>query len=64
LTFAYKDGQGVRHQKRESFPTKDEALKFKAKIEYEKSHEKMVAPSDQTVGYLLLMWADLYGKSR
>jgi len=63
LTLAYKDGQGVRQQRWESFSTKDEALKFKAKIEYDKSREKMVTPSTQTVGDYLLMWADLYGKS-
>ncbi len=55
VVYDYKDGQGVRQQKWESFPTKEEALKFKAKIEYDKSREQIVEPSSQTVGDFLLM---------
>ncbi len=63
VVYDYQDAQGKRRQKWESFPTKDEAVKFKAKIEYDKSRERMVKPSAQTVGEFLLEWADLYGPS-
>jgi len=63
VIYDYKDAQGVRHQKWETFNAKEEAVKFKKKIEYDKSRDCMLSPSAQTTEEFLLSWAELYGKS-
>lgn len=64
VIYDYQDAKGTRHQKWESFSTKEEATKFKKQIEYKKSRNQLLAPSDQTVEEFLQSWATLYSKSK
>ena len=64
VIYDYRDAKGQRHQKWETFASKEEAEKFKKKIEYKKSCNTFLTPSDQTVADFLMSWANIYGKSK
>ena len=64
VIYDYRDADGRRHQKWEPFVKKEDAEKFRKKIEYKKVCNAMLTPSDQTVGEFLLSWANIYGKSK
>ena len=64
VIYDYRDAKGQRHQKWETFASKEEAEKFKKKIEYKKSCNTLLTPSDQTVEEFLLTWASIYGKAK
>lgn len=64
VIYDFKDAKGRRRQKWESFPSKEEAVKYKKQIEYQKTRNQLLTPSDQTVEEFLLSWSALYGKSK
>lgn len=64
VIYDYKDASGKRKQKWEAFTSEQEAKKYKAKIEYEKSIETFITPSAKTVADFLLEFADTYSRSR
>lgn len=64
VIYDYRDAKGQRHQKWETFASKEEAEKFKKKIEYKKSCNTFLTPSEQTVADFLMSWANIYGKSK
>ena len=64
VIYDYYDASGKRHQKWEAFDRKEDAEKFRKKIEYQKVRNTFLTPSDQTVEEYLMSWASLYGKSK
>ena len=64
VIYDYRDADGTRHQKWETFSSKEEAEKYRKKIEFKKSCNSMLTPSSQTVEDFLLSWVNIYGKSK
>ena len=64
VIYDYRDEKNARHQKWENFFNKEDAIKFKKKIELDKVCNQMLTPSSQTVEEFLLTWAKLYGKGK
>lgn len=64
VIYDYYDADGKRRQKWEAFGRKEDAEKFRKKIEYQKVRNTFLTPSDQTVEECLMSWASLYDKSK
>ena len=64
VIYDYRDAQGQRHQKWESFSNKADAEKFKRKVEYKKSCDSLLTPCSQTVAEYLMQWVNVYGKAK
>ena len=64
VIYDYRDAQGQRHQKWESFASKTDAEKFRRKVEYKKSCDSLLTPCSQTVAEYLMQWVNVYGKAK
>ena len=64
VIYDYRDAQGQRHQKWESFASKADAEKFRRKVEYKKSCDSLLTPCSQTVAEYLMQWVNVYGKAK
>jgi integrase len=64
VIYDYRDAQGNRKQKWESFAEKTEAQKYKKQMELNKLNKSLVSPSVQTVEAFLHEWAELHAKAK
>lgn len=62
VIYNYKDSEGNKHQKWETFPTKAEAKKRKKEIEYRQEMGVFTVPQCKTVKELMNKYVLLYGK--
>ena len=62
VIYNYKDSDGKKHQKWETFPTKAEAKKRKKEIEYRQEMGAFTVPKCKTVKDLMEEYVPLYGK--
>ena len=61
VIYDYRDAQGQRHQKWESFASKTDAEKFRRKVEYKKSCDSLLTPCSQTVAEYLSHFSKRHG---
>ena len=62
VVYSYKDKNGKRRQKWETYKTMSEAKKRKKEIEYRADIGQMIVPHCKTVKELLEEYVNLYGK--
>lgn len=62
VIYNYKDSEGKKRQKWETFPTKAEAKKRKKEIEYRQEMGAFTVPKCKTVKDLMEEYIPLYGK--
>ena len=63
LIYYYKDNDGKKHQKWETYTTQAEAKKRKKEVEYQQDLGVLVVPQCKTVKELMKEYIVLYGKS-
>lgn len=63
VIYDFQDANGKRRQKWKSFANKPDATAYKIQIEHEKSTNKFVIPSRQTVRDFMIEWAEMHAKS-
>ena len=62
LIYYYKDNDGKKHQKWETYTTQAEAKKRKKEVEYQQDLGVLVVPQCKTVKELMKEYIVLYGK--
>lgn len=64
LIYEYKDAEGVKRQKWETFPTKKQALARKAEVEDQLNKGTFIVPASTTVREFLKDFVAVYGSKR
>ena len=64
VIYRYRDKEGKKKQKWETFDSRAEAVKRMKEIEYKKSNGTFVVPQCKLMSELLKEYVDLYGKEK
>ena len=64
VIYRYRDKEGKKKQKWETFDSRAEAIKRMKEIEYKKSNGTFVVPQCKLMSELLKEYVDLYGKEK
>ena len=64
VIYEYKDTEGTKRQKWETFPTKREAAARKAEVENQQSKGTVIPPANTTVQEFLVDFVEMYGSKR
>ena len=62
VIYDYTDDAGKRHQKWETFHTREDAQRRKTEVEFKKATNSFVSPSSQTLSEYLLQWIEIHAK--
>lgn len=64
VVYEYKDTEGTKRQKWETFPTKREAAVRKAEVENQQNKGTFIPPANTTVQEFLVDFVEMYGSKR
>ena len=64
VIYSYKDKDGKRRQKWETYKTRAEAVRRLREVEYKKQNGTFIVPNCKNVRDLLKEYVDLYGKQK
>lgn len=64
VVYEYKDAEGTKRQKWETFPTKREATVRKAEVENQQNKGTFIPPATTTVQEFLVDFVEMYGSKR